>query len=127
MPRSTLFTPETDERFEIAWKPYPRKTDKAGARAEFRKIDPDDKLLGKMLAEIARQKEQRSWKERDGSGVLRYVPHMRTWLHQRRWTDEPDEPATGGMTPTEAAERTRSANLKHVLDAGLPFILGNSH
>jgi len=120
-----LFTEEATAQFEQFWAAYPRKTNKYLARRAFQKLGPDLKLFGIMLAAVAYDCTTRSWQERDASGILRYVPHAATWLHQRRWEDDrPERPAD--TSAKAAAERTRTVNTAHVLTAPLPFILGQS-
>jgi hypothetical protein len=75
------------QRFTVFWTQYPRKVGKVAAWQLFRKIHPDQALLDRMLATLAWQVKDRSWREDP-----RFIPHPRTWLYQGRWEDEPFEP-----------------------------------
>lgn len=85
---------ETDILFDRFWSAYPRHEAKATARAEFDKLKPDEELLETMLASIDKQKQSAQWQENGGQ----YIPHPRTWLHQRRWEDEVTENRPTGKT-----------------------------
>ena len=76
---------EEDPRFTQFWAAYPRHTAKAEALKAFKKIDPDDELLLKMLSAIQQQRNSSQWTRDNGQ----YIPHPATWLNQRRWEDEP--------------------------------------
>lgn len=77
-------TADADERFERFWVMYPRKVNKDAARREFDKLAPDNDLLTQMLAALQQQRASAQWLKDEGQ----YIPHARTWLHQKRWTDE---------------------------------------
>ena len=66
------------------WPAYPRKAAKASAAKAFAKINPDDALLGRMLAALERERRSDQWQREAG----RFIPHAATWLNQRRWEDE---------------------------------------
>ena len=83
-----------DILFDRFWSAYPRHEAKATARAEFDKLKPDEELLETMLAAIDKQKQSAQWQENGGQ----YIPHPRTWLHQRRWEDEVTENRPAGKT-----------------------------
>jgi hypothetical protein len=70
--------------FDRFWSAYPRHVGKQAAAKAFAKITPDEKLLGVMLAALARQNGSEQWL-RDGG---QFVPHPATWLNGRRWEDE---------------------------------------
>jgi hypothetical protein len=76
---------KTDRAFDQFWQQYPRKVGKLAARAQF------ERAL--KIASV----------EQIVAGVERYKRlkpayadwcHPKTWLHQGRWMDEPDTPAT---------------------------------
>ena len=75
---------EVLERFNTFWESYPRHIAKAKALLNFKRINPDDNLLGVMLGKIVIFKETEGWKESNG----KYIPHPATWLNQKRWEDE---------------------------------------
>ena len=75
-----------DAEFLQAWKAYPNKTGKGAADAAWRKRKPP---VDAVLSALAWQRNQPKWLENSGE----FIPHMATWLNQRRWEDEPFEPA----------------------------------
>lgn len=82
--------------FEQFWAAYPRKTAKAIAFKEWLRITPpaDDAITTAMIAKIQEQRVSTQWLKDGGQ----FIPHARTWLHQQRWKDEPDDvppPLTG--------------------------------
>ena len=64
------------------WKAYPRKVAKGAAEKAFARVAVEAAVL---IAAIERQKQSDQW-TRDGG---QFIPHPATWLHQRRWEDEP--------------------------------------
>lgn len=72
-------------RFDRFWAAYPRKEAKPRAKSEFDKLSPDEVLLERMLSAIARWKGSAQWQEDGG----KYIPHPATWIHQKRWEDDP--------------------------------------
>lgn len=81
---------EVDLLFELFWKAYPRKTNKAFARKAFFKLKPTNEMLAKMTTAIERQKRS-VWLDKD----IQYIPHPSTWLNGERWEDEVSLPSTG--------------------------------
>jgi hypothetical protein len=73
---------QKESLFEIFWKAYPRKTNKAFARKCFDKAKVTQELLDKMLVAIAKQKKTSQWQ------MLEYIPHPSSWLNGERWEDE---------------------------------------
>ena len=73
-----------DILFDRFWSEYPRKEAKQAAKAEFEKLKPTEELLLTMLEAIEKQKKSTQWQESCGQ----YIPHPRTWLHNKRWEDE---------------------------------------
>jgi hypothetical protein len=74
--------------FERFWSVYPKRKGKEAARKAFAKLEPDDELLGVMIAAIQQEMKSDQWKRNGGQ----YIPYPATWLNQRRWEDEPDKP-----------------------------------
>ena len=95
---------EVAERFARFWAAYPRKEAKKNAEAAFRKIDPDEELLARMLDSIAKWARSEQW-TKDGD---RFVPHPATWLNGRRWEDEPPKAAPGRVTVGQFQQRDYS-------------------
>ena len=69
--------------FDRFWQAYPRHEAKLAARREFAKLKVDEPLLEAMLTwlNVARRSDQ--WRDK------RFIPHPSTWLHQKRWEDDP--------------------------------------
>lgn len=79
-------TATAEARFERWWGPYPRKVGKGAALVEWRRIEPDDALTDLMILAVEAQKTSSQWRKDGGQ----FIPHPRTWLHQKRWLDAPD-------------------------------------
>lgn len=75
---------DIQERFDRFWSAYPRHVAKPDARKEFEKLNPDEDMLQTILKAIEQQKQSDQWMKDNGQ----FVPHPRTWLHQKRWEDE---------------------------------------
>lgn len=72
-----------DERaFEQFWAAYPRKVEKAEARAAWHRLAPSAQLVSRMMATLARQKAS-AWRARPEF----YIPYPATWINGRRWRD----------------------------------------
>ena len=88
--------------FEALWKRYPRKDGKQTAKRAWNKLKPDRQTCGLILAALERDKTSRQWTKDNGE----YIPHLSTWLNQRRWENEGvdfsqlpgAEPASGLVT-----------------------------
>lgn len=95
-----------EERFARWWDAYPlwRREKRSLALKAFIELDPDDGLLEKMLAALAWQVQR--WKD----GEPKYTPHPTTYLHQRRWEDEPPPaPPKGHFADHNPFDRDRKA------------------
>jgi hypothetical protein len=82
---SGLTTDEQRDRFERWWTEYPRKVAKDKAWTEWLRRAPDDVLTDVMIAKVHEQRASAQWLKDGGQ----YIPHPRTWLHNKRWEDEP--------------------------------------
>ena len=74
-----------DERFELFWQAYPKKTGTGAAKTSFRKIKPSQELTERMIRAVELAKQSEQWQRDNGQ----YIPYPATWLNQRRWEDEP--------------------------------------
>jgi len=94
---------EKEYIFAQFWAAYPRKEDKQRARKEFDALKPDETLLKTMLTAIERWKTTDQWTEDGG----KYIPHPGTWLHNKRWEDEPpkDNAKPSGQGKTVIAQQ----------------------
>lgn len=111
------------EGFDEAWAAYPRKVSKAKARKAWAAEKPP---LQAVLSALEWQCRSRQWQSDGGA----YIPHMATWVNQRRWEDEPD--ARAGPVPVSApaeplgAWQDECARLHGVNEQGFPRC-GNQH
>jgi len=91
-----------NEHFDIFWKEYPRKTDKAKALKAWGRINPDEELMQTIMSAIHRQKQSEQW----GRGI---IPHPTTWLNGKRWEDGgiqlPDDGLPRGNPHNDAVMR----------------------
>lgn len=65
------------------WAVYPKKDGKQAARAEWMKLKADDEIQRTIVADLERRKRSAQWMKDAGQ----FIPHARTYLHQRRWED----------------------------------------
>ena len=70
--------------FEAFWQRYPRKVNKARARAVWDKLAPDPALCRVMAEALRRFLASPEWQWDGGA----YIPHPATWLRNRRWEDD---------------------------------------
>lgn len=91
-PQGAAWEPEMFERF---WKAYPCKRDKASARREWDRLEPDRKLMKTMSAALARQKASEQWQREIG------IPYACRWLRNRRWEDEIDDASASAASPRD--------------------------
>lgn len=89
------------DRFEDFWSAYPRKTDKAGARKAFEKLNPDEELLTDMIIAIGKQKNSQQWLESGG----RFIPYPASWLNHRRWEDEVQAATPESVRPASSVKK----------------------
>lgn len=74
----------SDPNFEIFFKNYPKKIDKASAMRAWFKILPDQTLFEKINKCVNDLKKSKNWLKDNGQ----FIPHPTTFLNQRRWEDE---------------------------------------
>ena len=76
-------------RFEEFYASYPKKRSRGDAEKAWRRLKPDEELLGKMLVAVAWQKETWDWVKEGGQ----FIPGPGPWLRGKRWLDERPESA----------------------------------
>ena len=91
-PQGAAWEPEMFERF---WKAYPCKRDKASARREWDRLEPDRKLMMTMSAALKRQKASEQWQREIG------IPYACRWLRNRRWEDELEDAPSPAAAPRD--------------------------
>lgn len=87
--------PDADEGFDRFWRTYPRKVDKQRARREWDALAPSPELVQRILAAVEREKQSPQWQD------AQYIPHPRTWLHNRRWEAVTAKPRAVRQDSTE--------------------------
>jgi DNA-binding transcriptional regulator YhcF (GntR family) len=65
---------------------YPKRKDRAGAWAAWKKLNGEIPAIGTLLSAIETQKKSEDWLKENG----KYIPYPGTWLNHRRWEDEPE-------------------------------------
>lgn len=95
-PQGAAWEPEMFERF---WKLYPRKKDRAKALRAWDKLKADRKLMQTMSAALKAQMATEEWQRDNG----RAIPYPSTWINNRRWEDELEEPMAAAEPPREEA------------------------
>lgn len=81
--------------FDDFWSAYPRKVSKGDAEKAFAKLNPDEHLLGTILAAVQRAKTRDGWAKDDG----KFIPYPASWLNSRGWEDEDIAPAAVHAKP----------------------------
>ena len=76
------------DKFLEFWEAYPKKLNKSKTEEWFIKNKPDNDLLNEMLTKLEMFKQSESWLKDDG----KFIPYPTTWLNQKRWEDEIEEP-----------------------------------
>ena len=71
-----------EAEFDLFWKAYPKKRNKADALSAFLKIEGVS--IQTILDAIERFKGCPEWKEQDG----RFIPYPAKWLKAKGWEDE---------------------------------------
>ena len=73
--------------FQRFWSAYPKRESKGKAWEEWIKIKPkpDENIITQMEKTISIFTETEQWTKESGQ----FIPLPSTWLHQRRWEDEP--------------------------------------
>lgn len=75
-------------KFIVFWDEYPKKRGKGAAEKAWKKIDPA--VVPDLMKALEKHKMSADW-TKDGG---KYIPYPATWLNQRRWEDEIEEPVT---------------------------------
>lgn len=87
---SPLTDPERVKRLEedfiTLYQFYPRHVGKDSAWLAFTRLDPDVDTLHEIAKDIKKRTNDGEWVPTDPERV-RFIPHLSTYLNQRRWTD----------------------------------------
>lgn len=76
------------EKFEKFYSEYPRKVKKDLVRKWFNKNKPDDELFDTIMKSLNKFKNSYDWIKQNGQ----FIPYPSSWLNEKRWEDEFDEP-----------------------------------
>lgn len=97
-------------RFERWYEPYPKHEKRPEAERAWAKLDPDDGMADRLIADVEARKRGRKWAEG-------YVHMPATYLTQRIWEDdiEPERGPTG--PPSRASPNGRPTNEDNVAEA----------
>jgi DNA-binding transcriptional MocR family regulator len=95
---------ETDpqEGFAVFWKLYPRKVQKAKAKAAWEKLAVTPEMFTVITAALARQVTSIDWLKSNGQ----FIPHPTSWLNGKRWEDE--------LQPAAVAARSRHSGFDQI-------------
>lgn len=77
--------------FAEFWAAYPKKVGKGDAERKWKTQKPP---LADVLTAVKRQSGSEQWRKEGGQ----FIPNPATWLHQRRWEDEPSVHPPGSAT-----------------------------
>ena len=69
--------------FDNFWAAYPRRDGKQSARVEWDRLQPTDDIQRAIAADLEQRRMSPQWVKDAGQ----FIPHARTYLHQRRWED----------------------------------------
>jgi len=79
---------ESIPSFDDWYSKYPKKTARQAAEKAWFKLNPSTDLVSTILAALEIQKSCKQWLKDNGE----FIPHPSTWLNQRRWEDEAEQP-----------------------------------
>lgn len=65
------------------WAAYPKKDGKQAARTEWHRLKLTDDEQKAIAADLERRSSSSQWLKDSGQ----FIPHARTYLHQKRWED----------------------------------------
>lgn len=80
---SSVLTMEESLFIEF-WKAYPKKVNKKGCFASFKKIKNLKSEMPLIMAALERFKKSKEWLKDNGQ----YIPYPQTFINQERWKDE---------------------------------------
>jgi len=120
--KKTTMCKFAQDDFTEFWKHYPKRKAKAVAEKAFNKIAEPRPGIDVLIAAIRVQKATVDWKKDNGQ----FIPLPATWLNQRRWEDEIDDPDVGNDSARKI-ELERIESLKQTEERERRELLGISH
>lgn len=88
---------KADDGFDRFWQAYPRKASKSDAFRAWKKLKPNEELIGRILNGLEMFKKTSQWLKDNGD----YIPYPATWLNNRRWEEMEEQPAQIAITSYE--------------------------
>jgi hypothetical protein len=76
-----------EDNFTTLYGFYPRHVGKEAAWKAFLRLDPDVDTLREIARDVKKRTDEGEWIPSDPERV-RFIPHLASYLNQRRWTDE---------------------------------------
>ncbi|MBT9164689.1 MAG: hypothetical protein DDT23_00693 [candidate division WS2 bacterium] len=70
--------------FDLFWKTYPKKVNKAYAIKVWNKLKPSQELTNTIISAVEKAKKSVEWRKDKGQ----FIPHPSTYLNNKRWEDE---------------------------------------
>lgn len=118
-PSLTIIEPSEEKKdtladeFEAAWRRYPRRVGKGAAEKAWRSARRKaalEAIAGPLAAFIAAVE----------GGEQRFIPHLATWLNQRRWEDDPGHAANRPRTSADDLDHLSAIRSTDDLAALMP-------
>jgi Mn-dependent DtxR family transcriptional regulator len=106
--RAVVYTPE----FERVWDSYPRKVNKRQAFEVWTALAPSPELTERIIASIQEHIQSEQWSRSLAEDGGQYVPHLTTFLNQRRWEDVLPEPQPSELNLEGSTEEEIHAALR---------------
>lgn len=73
-----------DDSFNRFWTVYPKKVAKQDSLKAWKRIRPNEELIGRILSAVKAQLSSEQWIKDNGQ----YIPNPATWLNRGQWDDE---------------------------------------
>lgn len=102
-------TVEQQVLFDKFYSAYPKKAAKKSAINVWKKLNPDEELVNKMLSALERQKRSVQWQKDRG----RFIPYPAKWLNENRWEDEETVKPKGENSSFDIEKIERFMNQKY--------------
>ncbi len=96
-PKPNTLNADQREWFDRWYATYPNKQHRPEAERAFARLDPDDPLTDRLIADTAARQQGRKWSEG-------YIEHPATYLNNHVWDDD-IEPIRAGPTPIRGGQR----------------------
>lgn len=97
-PKPTTLNRQQLARFDRWYALYPNKQRRPEAERAFRKLDPDDALTDRMIADVDRRKAGRKW-------AKGFIDYPATYLNNRVWEDDIEPMESPGYAPARPTSR----------------------